>query len=265
MHPFINFLGLTIPSYGLMMIVAAVVAWLALFALSKSKGQTGAADAAYVYLIGICGGAAGAVTIRPVMKVFEVAARWESYKVIPIGEVFGYVFGEIVFYGGLIGGLFAVLLFCKAFKMRIVPVLDLLAPGLVIAHAVGRIGCFLGGCCYGMQVPRGSMFSVIYPSSSLSAPAGIPLIAVPLIESAFLFLIFIVLSFIYLNVKKDGFTSFVYLLLYAPGRFMLEFFRGDLIRGQYGVFTTSQYISIGLFVFAFIYIILVHRRLRTAG
>ena len=254
MRPFINVFGKSLPAYGLMLVAAGAAAWLAVIALSKIKKRPGG-DASLVCLIGISGGLIGAYMLRPLMKLIEVAVSWEKYKAVPAGELLSYMTGEIVFYGGLLGGMAAVVIFCVKFKIKLVPMFDLGAAALTLAHAIGRVGCFLGGCCYGVEVPAGHPLSVVYPPASLGAPPGVPLLAAPLIESAFLLVLFAALTVIYLKSDRDGLCSSVYLLVYPAGRFILEFFRGDLIRGSYGWFTTSQFISIGIFIFGVIYLI----------
>ena len=141
---------------------------------------------------------------------------------------------------------------------------DLAAPSLALAHAVGRIGCFFGGCCYGIEVSHNHPFAIVYPPASLGAPSGIPLLAIPLIEAVFLLLLSLILIFIYLKSRKNGLCASLYLLIYPAGRFMLEFYRGDIIRGSYGLFTTSQIISAAVFVFGIGYFIYEKRSENTA-
>jgi phosphatidylglycerol:prolipoprotein diacylglycerol transferase len=240
--------------------MSGFMAWGVLMVLSNIKRQTNNSDVSLAFLIGICGGVVGAGTLRPIMKAVEVAILWEKYKMIPAGELLNYIVGEIVFYGGFIGGLVGVVLFCKKFNITLIPLFDLAAPALALSHAIGRMGCYFGGCCYGMEVPHNHPLSIIYPSESLSAPPNVPLLAIPLIEAGFLFVLFALLTFVYIKTNKNGLCALIYFLLYPIGRFMLEFYRGDLVRGTYGLLTTSQYISIGVLIFGIVYFILVNQR-----
>jgi len=156
--------------YGFLLVIAALSAWLILMLLSNKKTQIPSGDVSLAYLVGISGGIAGAYLLRPIMKVFEIIIFRERFFFASSGEFLDYLFGEIVFYGGFIGGLIAVVLFCRKFKIKLIPLFDISAPALSFAHAVGRIGCFFGGCCYGIKMPEGHLLSVIYPSISLSAP-----------------------------------------------------------------------------------------------
>ncbi|MCD7863514.1 MAG: prolipoprotein diacylglyceryl transferase [Lachnospiraceae bacterium] len=112
-----------------------------------------------------------------------------------------------------------------------------------------RIGCFMAGCCYGVEVPWG----VVFPEGSL-APAWVPLFPSQLAESAGHLLLF----FLFLSVKdklrKKQDLLFLYLGRYAVMRFILEYFRGDAERGYWNGLSTSQWISLLLMLVVVIYI-----------
>jgi len=260
LQPFINIFGRDIPTYGLLLISGAVIGWFLFSFLVKRKNLINSNDAMFVYLIAISGAGIGSVTLRPIMNIIGVIFSWENYRGRSIIELFNYVTGEVVFLGGLLGGLIAVVLFCRYYKISIPIVFDLAAPAVAIGHSIGRIGCLLGGCCFGMEVSSTHPFAIVYPTVSLGAPAGVPLLAVPIIESVFLLILAIVLTGVYLKSHKQGLSATGYLIFYPIGRFILEFFRGDIIRGTYGWFTTSQYISMGLFVFGICYCLILQKR-----
>ncbi|MCL2046437.1 MAG: prolipoprotein diacylglyceryl transferase [Oscillospiraceae bacterium] len=252
MLPFISIFGIDIPTYGLMLLTGAAVAWLLIFLLARKK-QSDIEDVSMAFLICICGGLVGAVSLRPLMKLVEVALAWERYKLLPAGEVLQYIIGEMVFYGGLLGGLCALIIYCRKYKIKIAPLIDLFIPAIAIAHAIGRIGCHLAGCCYGIVMPHGHPLAVVYPPNAIGAPSGIPLLSIPLIEAALLLLLSTILVVIYLKSKYIGTVATVYFLVYSTLRFFIEYFRGDLIRGKYGIFTTSQIISIVMLVSGLVY------------
>jgi len=116
-------------------------------------------------------------------------------------------------------------------------------PSVPSAHAVGRVGCFLGGCCHGVYSER---FGIAFSESPVSEN-GVPYFPIQLVEAAGEIAIASVLLF---AAKKDrGYTSLgIYLVLYSAMRFVLEFFRGDAERGYVGALSVSQFI--GLFTFA---------------
>ena len=255
MHPILfEVFGRQIYTYGLFIVIGAVAAWFLLRLLVGKENK----DMPNAFFICVCGGLIGAFALRPLMKIPEVILHWERFRQMPVEMFFAYFFGEIVFYGGLIGGATAMLLFCRRFKIPVLPMVDLFAPALALAHGIGRIGCFMGGCCYGIPVSPSHPFAVVFqpaptaapPTTApiiIAAPIGVPLLGTQLIEAACLILLAAILAIIYKKTTRAGLTVCLYGLLYSVLRFVLEFYRGDMIRGVYGWFSTSQYISIALF------------------
>lgn len=150
-----------------------------------------------------------------------------------------------VIYGGIIGGIFGGYLFTRVHKVSFFRYFDLVVPAVALAQGLGRIGCYLAGCCYGIQVE--SPISIVFTNSAF-APNGVPLLPTQLISSGLNFLHCILLLLFARRAKAPGQVSALYLICYSAGRFVLEYFRGDLIRGSVGTFSTSQFISIFIFV-----------------
>jgi len=148
-----------------------------------------------------------------------------------------------VVYGGIIGGILTGFLFCKRHKLNFLKYFDLVMPSIALAQGFGRIGCLLAGCCYGAETT--GAFSIVFHESNY-APNGLHLIATQPISSALDFLNFFALIIITKFKKADGQVAGFYLIFYSIGRFILEFFRGDLERGTIGILSTSQFISIFL-------------------
>lgn len=160
------------------------------------------------------------------------------------------LFGGFVFYGGLIGGIGGLLLGGKLLKLNQLELFDTFAPSVPFGHALGRIGCFFGGCCFGMELPAGSSFALIYPEwyEVFGTKVGVPLLPMQLMEAGMLFILYGVLETLYHLTKKKGVSLFTYVFAYGVMRFVLEFFRGDLIRGIGGGLSTSQWISLALMI-----------------
>ncbi len=97
------------------------------------------------------------------------------------------------------------------------------------------------GCCYGIETD--GAFAVVFRDSAY-APNGVRLLPTQLLSSGLNFLHFFVLLWLSGRVKRDGQVAGMYLVFYSLGRFVMEFFRGDLIRGNVGSLTTSQFISL---------------------
>lgn len=146
-----------------------------------------------------------------------------------------------VVYGGLIGGVLGGFLFCRHKKINFLSYFDLALPSVALAQGFGRIGCFLAGCCYGR--PTDSALGITFTNSAY-APNGISLIPTQLISSGLDFLHFFVLLYIAKHKKAEGQVGGFYLIFYSIGRFILEFFRGDMERGSVGELSTSQFIAI---------------------
>ena len=146
-----------------------------------------------------------------------------------------------VVYGGIIGGVLAGYVACRIKKQDFWKYFDLVAPAIALAQGFGRIGCLLAGCCYGRETR--SALSITFQNSDF-APNGVALIPTQIYSSLLDFLNFAVLCLIARHVKKDKIVAGCYLVFYSIGRFILEFFRGDLERGSVGALSTSQNISI---------------------
>ena len=161
------------------------------------------------------------------------------------------VIGGITWLGGVIGAFPITILiirkFCPNAKGEALRYFGYLIPGLTLAHGFGRVGCFLGGCCYGR--PTNDFWGVCFPSGSPAAtqypsPSGssLPVLPTQLYEAVFEFLLFATMMLCY-KILRHRFLE-MYCIGYGTFRFFLEFFRGD-DRGALGVLSSpSQIISI---------------------
>lgn len=136
-----------------------------------------------------------------------------------------------VFYGGLFGMLLGLRAFCNLKNRSYHTTVNLLTPGFPIFHVFGRIGCLLAGCCYGFECSNGIQMEdgvTRFPIQLVEA-LGDALIAFALIKIS--------------NKHKDKLLE-IYLVSYAIMRFILEFARGDRLRGIWFGLSTSQWISL---------------------
>jgi phosphatidylglycerol:prolipoprotein diacylglycerol transferase len=125
---------------------------------------------------------------------------------------------------------------------------DVFAPGIALGHVVGRFGCFFAGCCYGRptSVPWAITFRDPFANVNVGTPLNVPLHPTQLYEAGAEALILFALLFVERKGRPyPGRTFWLYILLYAVSRFIIEFYRGDE-RGTVGMFSTSQFISIVL-------------------
>ena len=153
--------------------------------------------------------------------------------------------GGYVVYGGIIGGILGGYLFCRIKKVPFWKYFDLVIPSVALAQAFGRIGCLFAGCCYGQQTA--GPLSIVFTESDF-APIGVPLVPTQPISSGLNFIHFLILIWFSKRATAEGQVSSLYIILYSAGRFVLEFFRGDLERGSVGTLSTSQFISIFAFI-----------------
>src|SRR5438093_3364072 len=151
-----------------------------------------------------------------------------------------------VFYGGLILAVIVALWYIRRHGLPLWTTTDVFAPGIALGHVVGRFGCLFAGCCYGKptNLPWGITFTDPFAAANVGTPLGVPLHPTQIYEAGAELLILIVL--LVTERKGRGFagrTFWLYMLLYAISRFVIEFYRGDE-RGAVGIFSTSQFISI---------------------
>lgn len=246
-YPGFELFGRVIPFYGILMVTGFLLGGFAAIWRGKKYNQS-KLNVVYAACFAAGGGFLGAkllafITLIPGM----IEGKLTFLDVLS---------GGFVFYGGLIGGVGGLLLYVKIYKHKVVEYFDIFAPSVPLGHAVGRVGCFLAGCCYGIEVPAESGFYISYPEwyAPYKTPVGVHLLPIQLIECACLLFIYVVTETLYYKTKPRGVALFTYLFSYCILRFVLEFFRGDIIRGSLGGLSTSQWISIAIFVIAALFI-----------
>ena len=222
----------TVYGYGFMIAVGILAAWITIdFRAARQKLDR---DCVF-YLIIWClvGGICGA-------KLLYWITEWKSILKNP-GFLLDSIADGFVVYGGIIGGILAGWLYCRHKKISFLKYFDLAVPSVALAQGFGRIGCLLAGCCYGSETS--GFFSITFRTSDF-APNNVALIPTQIYSSILDFVHFGVLLLIARHKKSDGQVAACYLIFYSLGRFVLEFFRGYLIRGSVGVLSTSQFISL---------------------
>lgn len=161
-------------------------------------------------------------------------------------------FGGSVFYGGLFGGIASSALYCKFARIDVARHADCAALFIPLFHCFGRIGCFLTGCCYGAECDVG----FVYRYSMIAVANGVRRFPIQLVEAAGNLVLFFILLRIFRNQRSERGGRFsgkllpLYGVLYSVLRFATEFFRGDEYRGFLFRLSTSQIISVFVFVFS---------------
>lgn len=262
MHPILFSLGpLTIYSYGVMLALAfACGIW---FATRQAKKEKVPANTILdISLVALITGIIGA-------RIFFVLLNLDYYSGHPFESIMFWQ-GGLVYYGGIILGALCAVLFLKVRRLDIWRVVDICAPSLAIGQALGRIGCFLNGCCFGRPVswgikfPPGSMASYEQFSQGLIKSVNeysLPVHPTQLYSSFNALIIFLILVMVRRKKRFNGKLFWLYLLLYAITRFGIEFLRGD-DRGPifFGSYSISQLIGVGVFILALLMIFLLKRK-----
>jgi phosphatidylglycerol:prolipoprotein diacylglycerol transferase len=162
------------------------------------------------------------------------------------GDLLSLVRSGGVFYGGLILAFAVAVWYVRRHRMPVWPVGDAIAPGIALGHVVGRLGCFMAGCCYGREtdVPWAVTFTSPEARANVGTPLGVPLHPTQLYEAGAELLILAGLLALERRGRAfPGRTFWTYLLVYGVSRFVIEFYRGDP-RGMVAGLSTSQFISV---------------------
>ena len=247
MLPYIHLFGIDISMYTVLAASGAIA--ISLFCVlqcrfpRKAPPTVQTYDIFYMLLYAFIGAVIGAKLLYLLTSVevywLPQFSFWDNLKywVLLIAG------GGLVFYGGLMGALLGALRYVLHFRTPVSTMLDLGFVGVPLFHALGRMGCFLAGCCYGVEYH--GPFAVTFPENNPgNAPAGKELLPVQLIEAVLNLTLWGVLFAVYRRSSRRWLTSGLYLACYGVMRFTLEFFRGDVIRGSIFSLSSSQFISI---------------------
>jgi phosphatidylglycerol---prolipoprotein diacylglyceryl transferase len=165
-----------------------------------------------------------------VAKVWLIFTAWDYYAANP-REIFSITMFQSggTFYGGVVGAIATVILYTHFQKMPMLPTLDICAAALPLGHSLGRIGCFMAGCCFGKptDVAWGVKFTNPVANQLAGTPLGVHLHPTQLYEAVLEFLNFLFLLWLAKRQRFNGQIIGTYMILYGVERGILEFFRGD--------------------------------------
>lgn len=241
--------GVRIYSYGIFSVIGFVaVAVVVLYLMRKRRYSSWAVGILAVWgLVGLFLGAHALFGLTRLPSLLNTFRAWReaSPSFDEVWLTLTQTFGGMVYYGGFLGLLAGSSLWLR----RSVPqnsrgdYYDMLAVSVPLFHTFGRLGCFAAGCCYGVECSWG-----IVSEHTLNAEVnGVARFPVQLVEAGLNLLLFDWLLSLFLREKRRGGLLRLYCLTYPVIRFGLEFFRGDQLRGLWGIFSTSQWISIAIF------------------
>lgn len=232
MHPILFKLGpITVYTYGVFVFLGVLAGYL--FCLKQAKKESIDTKVfSDILFWAIISGFLGA-------RLFYIVIEFKQFMDDPIGIGLGRA--GFVFYGGIIFGLPVFYFLARKHRLDFLNLTDLVILALPLAHAIGRIGCFFYGCCYGK--PTDSWIGMKFAPDSPAGLLGVKIIPTQIISSLFLFLIFFLLLTLRKTRKFKGQIFLYYIIVYSIFRFIIEFYRGDP-RGYLGSLSFSQVISL---------------------
>lgn len=244
-----------VPTMGLCILVGAVLAVTVCYLMRKRSPLDFNDDVLDAVIFAVLFGFIG---MKVLYWIVTPGVFRQAFEIGTFQAIFSLLTSGMVFYGGLIGGLLGILFVCWRKKRNFFTFTDLMAPCFCLAHAAGRIGCWLVGCCAGVAVGEPFLFGhKVYGGALATCYAdGIFRLPVPLFEAIFLVLLGLGLLLLFRKGARRGTVTGWYLVLYAVWRFLIESFRGDDIRGIFGMFSTSQWISFGILLLGIVILVL---------
>lgn len=185
-------------------------------------------------------------------KALYIITDWGYYSTHP-GQIFSLSTLQAggVFSGGLVLALLTAILYLRKHKISFLQAADVIAPGLALGHAIGRVGCFSAGCCFGREtsVPWSVTFTNPLANEVTGVPLGVRLHPTQLYEMVAELVNFAILYWLATRKKFEGQVIGLYMVMYGIQRYVIEFYRGDPGRGEvWGVMSGTQLISICLVV-----------------
>ena len=191
-------------------------------------------------------------------RLLHVIDRWGYYSQNP-GQIIG---GEgLTIYGAILGAALALWIYSKFGNFSFGYAADLIAPGIILAQAIGRVGCTINSCCYGTATSLPWAVAYTHPDSvayaaSQALPPGMGLHPTQVYEIIFLMILFGVVLKLKGRLKPDGSLFLVYLGGYSLWRFGIGFIR----EGTPFLFSLHQAQVIALIILAIIILLLIYRK-----
>ena len=239
-------LGLKVHAFSVMLVAgAASGVYLSAWRARREKINPDIVFELAVWLL--AGGFIGARAYYLIQHPQDVHSVWDIFKVWQ---------GGIVFYGCIIGGLVGTLLYRARHPFPFWPMADVVAPALAIGIALGRVGCFFNGCCFGSTCDQ--PWAVRFPAETLpwlrhleagwigpEAMASLPVHPKQLYAALSGLALLVLLTAYYPRRRRDGEVMALLMIGYPIARFAVEFYRGDE-EGLHAGLTVSQYLSLAL-------------------
>jgi len=168
--------------------------------------------------------------------------------------------GGFAIFGAILGAMLGVWIYCRIRRVSFAPLGDVMAPGIILAQAIGRVGCTINGCCYGTASSLSWVVTWTHPNTY--APLGVPVHPTQVYELLWDLLVFAILWWLLRGrLKPSGSLFAAYLALYSLGSFLIRFLRGD-VNYFVGILNEGQFISLLVLIVAASFLIAQFRALR---
>ena len=213
MDPIVTIGPISVRWYGIMVALAVLTVVLWTLWQAKKDERISYDTALTAALVGIPSGIIFA-------KVLHVIDLWQYYIQHP-GQIFNGA--GLTIYGAVLGAALGIWIFSKVNKFQFSHFADMIAPGIILSQAVGRIGCTINGCCYGLQTS--SPCGVIYTHPNSLAPLGVAVLPTQIYEIIYNLIVFGILLILRKRLKPDGSLFLIYLSLYSLWRLGIGFLR----------------------------------------
>jgi phosphatidylglycerol---prolipoprotein diacylglyceryl transferase len=198
--------------YGIMVVLAVV----AIIALSVIEARRLRVPDEHIYNVALWGIIGGIL----VSRLLHVIDKWDYYIANP-RQILG--FEGLTIYGAVLGALIAVVIYCRVKKISFWQLGDIIAPGAIVGQAIGRVGCLLNGCCYGL--PTSSSFGLIYTNPGSYCPLGEAFQPTQIYHIAWDLIGFGILWSLRRRLEPKGSLFLLYLAIYAAGDLSIRFVR----------------------------------------
>ncbi|WP_258102997.1 prolipoprotein diacylglyceryl transferase [Marinoscillum sp. MHG1-6] len=256
MYPELFTIGdLTVYSYGFMIMLGAATGYFYLSNVGKREFSMAPEKVQLLVILIVVSAFIGG---KLFFYLEDPSYYFSSFEVLKKSFRNGFVF-----YGSLLFAIPVVAWFFIREKLPVWRMMDRIAIVACIIHGFGRMGCFLAGCCYG--IPTESFLGVTYHNpKSQAEPLHVALHPTQLYELFSISAILVLLLMLKRYQRLEGRLIFVYVVLYAAVRAIIEEFRGDIARGFLfdGWLSHAQFISIVLIVLAVVAYLVGYRKKR---
>lgn len=240
MFPYFYLFGRMISMYAVMAVIGCLACGI-LLCKNIKKMKLDDNDAIIFLLVVAVGVLVGGHLLYGITNAYRLTELSDASNIKEFFNKLFVIFSGSVFYGGLFGGIIAGYSTIRIMKLDIKIYTDIMAFLAPLFHGIARIGCFLGGCCYGIECSFGF---VAHGNTIVPSVNDVSRFPVQLLESACNFILCIIIYSLYRKHKMQGRLFCIYLSSYAAIRFFDEFLRGDEIRGSVLGLSTSQFISV---------------------